>query len=115
MGCRSQQLAEPQIEPCLGRTDYPNHNAPARAAIAWLIDYEQKVRDTSCCALEPRVSLLQKRSDLKTLNAELLNRIDRIEAGADHERRAQLSTGDRCYRALMDLYHDVMYAARPRR
>lgn len=113
--CSSRQLTEPQIEACLSKTDFPNHTASARAAIAWLIAYEQKVQATSCCALEPRVSVMQKRSDLKTLNAELLNRIDTLEAGTDHERRVQLSTNDRCYRKLMDLYHDLMYATRQRR
>ena len=36
--------------------------------IAWLIDYETKIKNTSCCALEPRPSVLAKRGELKPLN-----------------------------------------------
>jgi len=114
-GCASRQISEEQTETCLRRTDRAEQNSAARAAIAWLIDYETKVKTTSCCALEPRTSVLAKRGDLKPLNAELLTRIDALEAGSDATTRAQLSGNDKCYRALMNLYHDVMFAARPQR
>ena len=114
MGCTSRQLTEEQMNTCLTRTDFADHNPAQRAAIAWLIDYDQKVKDTRCCALEPRTSVLAKRRNLKELNAELLNRIDALEAASDAATRAKLSGHDKCYRALMDLYHDAMFAARPR-
>lgn len=115
IGCASRQISEEQIETCLTRTDWPEHNVAERAAIAWLVDYETKIKNTSCCALEPRPSVLAKRGELKPLNAEILTRIDALEAGSDAAKRAQLSGNDKCYRALMNLYHDVMFAARSQR
>ncbi|AFM11269.1 hypothetical protein [Turneriella parva] len=115
VGCTSRQITEGQIESCLARTDTVSHDTSRRAAIAWLVAYDQKVKDTRCCALEPRPSLLAKRRDLKELNDELLNRIDALETGSDAARRAELSAGDKCYRALIDLYHDGLFAARSQR
>ena len=85
IGCASRQISEEQIETCLTRTDWPEHNVTERAAIAWLVDYETKIKNTSCCALETRPSVLAKRGELKPLNAELLTRIDALEAMGTEE------------------------------
>lgn len=111
-GCTSRQLSEGDLQRCLARTDFAGHNESARAAIGWLIAYEIKAANTSCCALEPRVSVLKKRTDKTVINTELLQRIDLLEQGSDYETRSRMSKDDRCYRSLADLYHDVLYAAR---
>jgi hypothetical protein len=91
IGCASRQISEEQIETCLTRTDWPEHNVAERAAIAWLVDYETEESKTPrCCALEPRPSVLAKRGELKELNAELLNAHRcKFEAGSDAAKRAQ--------------------------
>lgn len=113
--CKSRQLSEAGISECLVRTDFSGHNPNLRADLGWYISYDKRVRETRCCALQPRIDLLQKRADLKIFKKELLQRVDILEAGTNYEQRAELSQGDLCYRALMDLYHDTVYAERPPR
>lgn len=115
LACKSRQLGEEGIPQCLARTDFAGHSPNLRADVGWLISYGGKVRETTCCALQPRIDLLQKRADLKQFKSELLLRIDILETGTNYEQRSELSQNDLCYRALMDLYHDTVYAERPRR
>jgi hypothetical protein len=112
--CKSTQLSEAAIEHCLIRTDFAGMNIHERHSIAWLIAYERKVRETTCCAIEPRSSVLAKRNHIAELKSEALSRIDILEAGGDSAARANLRRNDACYAALMDLYHDVNAAQRRR-
>lgn len=112
--CKSAQLSEADINACLQRTDFTGMNARERDSIAWLIEYDRKVRTTTCCAIEPRSSVLAKRNEIAALKNETLSRIDFFEAGGDAEARARLRRNDRCYAALMDLYHDINFAERRR-
>lgn len=109
-GCASRNLNDEEISACLARTDFPGYDAKLRSAIGWHIDYDRKVRETKCCALEPRAQVLAKGRNLSSFKSELMNRIDRIEAGADSLQRSELSKYDRCYRSLMDLYWDTRSA-----
>lgn len=115
VSCKSRQLSEEGVAQCLTRSDFAGHDATLRGAIGWYISYDKKVRETTCCALQPRIDLLKKRGDLKPFKSELLQRVDIFEAGTNYEQRSELSQSDLCYRALMDLYHDVVYAGRPDR
>ena len=110
--CKSAQLSGQAIEGCLTRTDFTGMNSGNRASIAWLIAYEGKVRGTTCCAIEPRSSILKKHGNTSELKNEILSRIDILEAGGDAEARANLRRNNNCYAALMDLYHDVNFAQR---
>lgn len=118
--CRSRQLTEEGIAACLARTDFTGHSADERAAIGRMIAYERKVRETTCCALEPRTGILARRHDLAAFRNELLQRIDILEtqgpvAAPYSEASSDLRKNNPCYAALMDLYHDVNYAMRPPR
>lgn len=112
--CKSGQLSEAAIERCVARTDFIGMNFHERSAIVWLIGYECKVRETTCCAIEPRSSILAKQNNISALKSEALSRIDLLEAGGDSAVRANLRRSDACYAALMDLYHDVNTAQRRR-
>lgn len=112
--CKSAQLSEANINACLQRTDFAGMSTRERDSIAWLIEYDRKVRTTTCCAIEPRSSVLAKRNEIASLKTETLSRIDIFEAGGDAEARARLRRNDRCYAALMDLYHDINLAERRR-
>ncbi len=112
--CKSAQLSEADINACLQRTDFKGMDARERDSIAWLIEYDRKVHTTTCCAIEPRSSVLAKRNEIASLKSETLSRIDIFEAGGDAEARARLRRDDRCYAALMDLYHDINLAERRR-
>lgn len=112
--CRSRHLTEEGIEACLVRTDFIGHDKNLRAAIGWHIDYDRKLRETSCCALQPRVDVLKKRSDIAALKEEVMKRVDLLEtnSSAGAPTRAELRRDNPCYGALMDLYHDIHYAMR---
>ena len=88
--CKSAQLSETDINACLKRTDFTGMNSRERDSIAWLIEYDRKVHTTTCCAIEPRSSVLAKRSDIASLKNETLSRIDIFEAGGDAVSRARL-------------------------
>lgn len=114
--CRSRHLTEEGIEACLVRTDFIGHDKNLRAAIGWFIEYDRKLRGTTCCALQPRADVLAKRSDLAAFKEELLKRIDLLEtnSSAGSPTRTELREKNPCYGALMDIYHDVHYATRRR-
>lgn len=112
--CKSAQLTKEDLTRCLDQTA-TGTDQNYRADIVWLIEYDTKVKETKCCAIEPRPSLLQKRDNLTGLKLEVLSRIDDLERGSDSEGRARLRKSNACYAALMDLYHDVVFAARARR
>lgn len=105
IACRSRDLNTGGIARCLEKTDFPGHDAVLRGAIAWHIDYGRRVRETTCCALEPRDSVLRKRSDLAAFRDELFARIDTFEVAMKAERGNVRN--DTCYGALMDLYYDT--------
>lgn len=113
--CKSGQLSDAAIERCLIRTDFAGMNPHERASIAWLISYERKVRDTTCCAIDPRNSILAKQNNISALKSETLSRIDLLETGGDSDARASLRRNNACYAALMDLYHDIQFSDRRRR
>lgn len=112
--CKSAQLSETDINACLQRTDFTGMNTRERDSIAWLIEYDRKVRTTTCCAIEPRSSVLAKRNGIASLKSETLSRIGIFEAGGDAVSRANLRRNNACYAALMDLYHDINLAERRR-
>lgn len=112
--CKSGQLSESSMAQCLARTDFTGMDMNERDSIAWLIAYERKVRETTCCAIEPRSSVLAKRGNISNLKNETLRRIDILEGGGDSDARANLRRNDACYAALMDLYHDINLAQRKR-
>ena len=112
--CKSAQLSGADINACLKLTDFPGMNTTERESIAWLIGYERKVRETTCCAIEPRSSLLAKQHNTSALKSETLSRIDIFEAAGNSDARANLRRNNSCYAALVDLYHDVIAAQRQR-
>ena len=116
MACKTGQLGEAGIEACLKRTDFAGHNADLRAAIGWYIDYGIRVKETTCCALQPRPDLLAKRSDLGLFKSELLQRVDILETQSLPGAEKVSRNNNACYGALMDLYHELRWAYdRPRK